>query len=71
MQAFNDYLRFLTLGLFATVVLCAPVACTAHRDMKVAEMVKAGADPQAAKCAMSTDPSSNPVCVMVANKGGK
>ncbi len=48
-----EYLRFLTSGVLLTVFLCAPVACTAHRDHKIAEMVKAGADPLAVGCAIS------------------
>lgn len=62
-----DYLRFLTLGVCATVLLCAPIACSVHRDHKITEMVKAGADPQAARCAVVFDPG--PSCLLFAVKG--
>lgn len=60
-----DYLRFLTTGLFVTVLLCAPVACAAHRDHKITEMVKAGADPQVARCAVAFD-NQGPNCLLIA-----
>jgi len=62
-----DYLRFLTVGVCATVLLCAPIACSVHRDHKIAEMVKAGADPQAARCGVVFDPG--PSCILFAVKG--
>ena len=62
------YLRFLTSGLLLTAFLCAPVACTAHRDHKIAEMVKAGADPIAVGCAMPWSPPT-PMCTAASTKG--
>ena len=62
-----DYLRFLTTGLFVTVLLCAPVACSVHRDHKIAEMVKAGAEPPTARCAMAWEPGT--LCLQIVAKG--
>lgn len=62
-----EYLRFLSLGVFLLALISAPVACTVHRDHKIAEMVKAGADPQAARCAVATAPDA--VCTVIAVKG--
>jgi hypothetical protein len=42
-----------TLCLFA--LLATPVACTMNRQRLVAEAIKAGADPLAAKCAIEGD----------------
>jgi hypothetical protein len=66
----KDYLKFLTAGAFITVLLCAPIACTAHRDMKIAEMVQAGADPIAARCALAGfSESNNQTCTLSVIKG--
>lgn len=62
-----ELLRFLSLGAFLLALVSVPVACTVHRDHKIAEMVKAGADPQAARCAVATAPDA--VCTVIAVKG--
>lgn len=49
--------------LCATVVLLSPLACTASRHRAVAEAIKAGADPIAAKCAIEGDNRHDPVCM--------
>lgn len=52
--------------LLAAMVLCAPAACTANRHTQIAEAIKAGADPTAAKCAIESDTASKPVCIIAA-----
>lgn len=44
-------------------LLGSPVACTMHRDAKVTEAIKAGADPIEARCAV-TDDLRDPVCMV-------
>jgi len=46
-----------------TVVLLAPVACTMSRQAVIAEAIKNGADPIAAKCAIEGDTTREPVCM--------
>lgn len=43
------------VALLIAVVLASPVACTMHRQRLIAEAIKAGADPLAAKCAIEGD----------------
>ncbi len=62
-----DLLRFFTGGLLLLALVSAPFACTVHRDHKIAEMVKSGADPQDARCAVALDPG--PSCILFAVKG--
>lgn len=62
-----DYLRYLTAGLLLLALVSAPVACTVHRDHKLSEMVKAGADPQDARCAMALVPADH--CILFAVRG--
>lgn len=52
------------LAIFClTAVLMSPVACTMNRQAKVADAIKAGADPIAAKCAIEADNRHDPVCM--------
>ena len=48
------------------LVLMSPVACTVQRQQTVAEAIKGGADPIAAKCAIEGDTSMSPVCLAYA-----
>jgi len=52
--------------LAACVVLLAPVACTVNRHRVVAEAIKNGADPIAAKCAIEADTLQTPACALFA-----
>lgn len=52
----------------AALVLLSPVACTMNRQHTIAEAVKAGADPIAAKCAIEGDTGHTPMCVAYAMK---
>lgn len=54
--------------LLAAVVLIAPVACTMRRQEVVAEAIRNGADPIAAKCAIEADVSQTPVCILAAGR---
>ncbi len=49
--------------LFAAVA-CSPVACTMNRHQLIAEAIKAGVDPIAAKCAIEGDTMKEPVCLV-------
>lgn len=40
-------------------LLLSPVACTMHRNRMIAEIVKNGADPIEAKCALTATPSNS------------
>ena len=44
--------------ILAAAVLFSPVACTMNRQHLVAEAIKNGADPIAAKCAIEADSDS-------------
>jgi hypothetical protein len=55
------------LGLLAMVLL-SPAACTMNRQRMVAEAIRSGADPTAAKCAIEADSGHSPACVLVAMK---
>jgi len=48
--------------LFALLV--SPVACTMNRQRSIAEAIKAGADPVAAKCAIEGDQGYSPDCIL-------
>lgn len=68
----EDWKNSLALGVAAlAVVATLPVACTVqerNRNNAVVDMVRAGADPLTAKCAMSASPTTTPdaVCVLAA-----
>lgn len=48
----------------AALVLMSPVACTVHRDRAIADAIKNGVDPIAARCAIGgPDASHAPMCV--------
>lgn len=61
--------KFLIAGLTLSAVIAAPAACSIHRNMVVAELVKGGAEPMAARCA--TGPYPADYCVIVAARGSK
>ncbi len=52
----------------AALVLLAPVACTMVRHQTIAQAIKDGADPIAAKCAIEGDTNQMPVCIAAALK---
>jgi hypothetical protein len=57
------------LAVWALAILCVtavalmPLACTVSRHRAVADAIKAGADPIAAKCAIEGDNRGDPLCV--------
>jgi len=48
--------------LLLVVVVCSPVACTMNRHRLIAEAIKAGVDPIAAKCAIEGSNMTEPLC---------
>lgn len=56
--------------LLAAFVLCSPAACSINRQNRIAEAIKAGADPTEAKCAIEADMGNMPACVLAASKQG-
>lgn len=55
------------LALLAAVI-ASPVACTINRQRLVAEAIRSGADPTAAKCAIEGDSGHTPACVLAVGK---
>jgi hypothetical protein len=53
MENVKNYLTGLIVLVLAASVLTAPVACTMHRNNQITRMVFLGADPQAARCALT------------------
>lgn len=49
-------------------VLLSPAACTMRRHQVVADAIKNGADPISAKCAIESDNSMSPVCIVRAQE---
>lgn len=63
--------RFVTcLGMvLIAVVLMSPVACTMSRHTKIADAIKAGADPMETKCAVEgATGHPDPLCLAVATR---
>jgi hypothetical protein len=54
--------------VLAAAVVASPVACTMRRQEVVAEAIRNGADPIAAKCAIEADMQVSPMCVIAASK---
>lgn len=54
--------------VLAALVVASPVACTMRRQEVVAEAIRNGADPIAAKCAIEADTSISPMCVIAASR---
>lgn len=55
------------MGFAAVVAVAAlPVSCTKHRQTLVAEAIKNGADPIAAKCAIEGDSQDSKMCLVYA-----
>jgi hypothetical protein len=52
----------LGMGLSAAVLL-SPAACTINRQTLIADAIKSGADPTAAKCAIESEVGATPQCV--------
>lgn len=50
--------------LMLGTIICAPVGCTMRRQSLVAEAIKNGADPIAAKCAIEGDAGDNRTSAM-------
>lgn len=59
-----------TGAAFLAVVLLSPAACTVHRHYRVAEAIKAGADPLEAKCALEAQDGPDAICEAVARRKG-
>ncbi len=57
-----------TIAAAFAVLVITIGACTANRQHLVAEAIKSGVDPTAAKCAIEADQSSLPACVLKAQK---
>lgn len=51
------------LALLALFLL-SPAACTMHRHYRVEQAIKSGADPIDVKCALESDTTHTPVCVL-------
>lgn len=51
--------------LLGFALLSMPFACTMNRHRLIAEAIKNGADPIAAKCAIEGDTSMTPQCLML------
>lgn len=63
----NETISVVIAMLLVALVLLSPVACTINRQNVIAQAIKDGADPIAAKCAIDGDARSA-VCVLVARK---
>lgn len=57
--------------ILAAVVLASPVACTIHRQRVIGDAAEKGSDPIAMKCALETENSVSPMCILKAAGGGK
>lgn len=54
-----------TVGATIVCVVLSAGGCTAHTDYRIATAIEAGADPLAARCALSVHASgTDPVCVL-------
>lgn len=62
MSASDAVVTSIGLVLLAAV-LTSPVACTMRRHVVVAQVIKDGADPIAAKCAIEAGADQSPMCV--------
>ncbi|MEY5097763.1 MAG: hypothetical protein RJA36_482 [Pseudomonadota bacterium] len=62
----RDLLLWAFAILCVALVLMSPVACTMARQNTVAEAIKNGADPIAAKCAIEGSTEHTPLCVAYA-----
>lgn len=49
--------------LALAVVVISPVACTMNRQAVIAEAIRGGADPIAAKCAIEADMGMSAMCI--------
>lgn len=54
----KETIQIISAMLCVTAVIVSPVACTIHRNERMAEAVKNGADPIEYACAAETWPSS-------------
>lgn len=65
----KSVILWVCVAMLVTALLASPVACTMHRQRLIAEAIKGGADPLAAKCAIegdSGDSRTNALCMAVA-----
>lgn len=53
----------LTACVLLGILIGVPAACTAHRHKMIAEVIKSGADPIAAKCAIEGDVERTALCI--------
>jgi hypothetical protein len=57
-------------AVFASVVVVSSVLYWGHYDSKVASLLKNGADPMSIKCAMNSQSTDSPACIILATKEG-
>lgn len=65
----KDFVVWLVGIAAGTAVLLSPAACTMERQRRVMEAIQGGADPIAAKCAIESDLTYTPACVIAAGRG--
>ena len=55
MMETKSMILWICVAMLVAALLASPVACTMHRQRLIAEAIKGGADPIAAKCAIEGD----------------
>jgi hypothetical protein len=63
MSKTDAFVAVLAIVLGAAVLL-SPVACTINRHRIIAQAIKDGADPIAARCAIEGDTGYTPACII-------
>lgn len=67
----KETIQIIAAMLCATAVIVSPVACTIHRNEKMAEAVKNGADPIEYACAAETQQSSGCYYLIMRKSGAE
>ena len=65
----KDLILWIVVAVLVTTLLAAPVACTMNRQRLVAEAIKNGVDPLAARCSIegdSADSRTSSLCMATA-----
>lgn len=65
----SSVLLTLIAALTVVAIVATPAACMSHEVYTLGQMVKAGADPIAARCALGHGAVS--MCIIAAQKAGK
>lgn len=60
----NDNLVTICVALVCIVLAASPVACSMNDNYAVTEMVRSGANPMDAKCAVKALGSPDPFCIL-------